>query len=407
MLVFAQNAFLWIAPFLVVLTLVVTIHELGHYWVARACGVAIDKFSIGFGKAIFKWRSGSGTQWQIGWIPMGGYVKFAGDENAASVPDAEDLARLRAEVLDREGPVALKRYFHFKPVWQRALIVAAGPFANFALAVLIFAGIALSQGQITVPTTKIASVVAGSPAAQAGFKAGDVVLKANGWTLDDFGDLVQYTMARAGEPIRYTVDRGGQTLDLIATPKVQVLRDPDSGATMKTGYLGVARSENPADYKTFRYSLPGALREGVRQTVVFIDMSLTYLRRIVTGRESGDQLSGPIGIAGATKSVASSAITHGQGAGGVATNLFFGMVMMAALISVAVGFANLLPIPVLDGGHLLFYAYEAVARRPLTARVQEAGYRVGFALLIGLVVFATWNDLQRLRVFQFIGGLFS
>src|SRR5688572_7734260 len=135
MLVFAQHAFLWIVPFLLVLTVVVTIHELGHYWVARMFGVAIEKFSIGFGKPLIKWRSPSGTQWQIAWIPMGGYVKFAGDDNAASVPDAEDLERLRQEVLAREGPVALKSYFHFKPIWQRALVVAAGPVANFILAI--------------------------------------------------------------------------------------------------------------------------------------------------------------------------------------------------------------------------------------------------------------------------------
>jgi regulator of sigma E protease len=407
MLHFAQNAFLWIAPFLVVLTLVVTIHELGHYWVARAFGVAVDKFSMGFGKAIVKWRSRSGVHWQIGWIPLGGYVKFAGDENAASVPDAEDLDRLRREVLAREGPEALRSYFHFKPVWQRALIVAAGPIANFVLAVVIFAAFALAAGEVTVTLPRVGEVEAGSPAAKAGFQPGDYIRKANGWRMADFQDLRRTVLLRAGEPIRFQVDRGAATVVIVATPERRGQQDPVSGAVISTGYLGIAPSQAPGDQKTFRFTPVGALEQGVRQTAEFIDTSLTYMRRIVTGRESGDQLSGPIGIAGASKTVASGAIAGGHGPAGVAFNLLVGLLGMTALVSVAVGFANLLPIPVLDGGHLVFYAYEAVARRPLTARVQEAGYRVGFALLIGLVVFATWNDLQRFRVFHFIGGLFS
>ncbi len=407
MLVFAQHAFLWIVPFLVVLTLVVTIHELGHYWVARAFGVAIDKFSIGFGKPLVKWRSRSGTQWQIGWLPLGGYVKFAGDDNAASVPDAEDLERLRREVLAQEGPVALKRYFHFKPIWQRALVVAAGPVANFLLAIAIFTAFALAMGKVTVLEPKVASVVPGSPAAVAGFLPGDYIRSANGWRMEHFEQVVRYIWPRAGEPITFGVERNGAWREIVATPGSQVLRDQSSGASMKAGLLGVEVSNEPSNRKTITFGPVNALKYGVRQTAEFIDMSLTYLRRMVTGRENGDQLSGPLGIAGATKSVASGVIDSSPSPGVLAVGLLVGLLNMTALISVAVGFANLLPIPVLDGGHLVFYAYEAVARRPLTARVQEAGYRVGFALLICLVVFATWNDLQRFRVFHFIGGLFS
>ena len=407
MLVFAQHAFLWIVPFLVVLTLVVTIHELGHYWVARAFGVAIDKFSIGFGRPILKWRSKSGTNWQVGWIPMGGYVKFAGDDNAASVPDAEDLERLRREVLAREGPVALRRYFHFKPIWQRALVVAAGPLANFVLAIAIFTAFALAIGKVVVLEPRVASVVPGSPAAAAGFQPGDYIHKANGWRMEHFDQVVRYILPRAGEPITFEIERNGQTRELVATPGRQVLRDQSSGASMKAGLLGIEVSTAPSNRKTITFGPVKSLQYGVRNTVEFVDMSLTYMRRMITGRENGDQLSGPLGIAGATKSVASGAIGSSPSPGVQALSLLVGLLNMAALISVAVGFANLLPIPVLDGGHLVFYAYEAVARRPLTARVQEAGYRVGFALLICLVVFATWNDLQRFRVFQFIGGLFS
>ena len=406
MLVFAQNTFLWIVPFLVVLTLVITFHELGHYWVARACGVAIDKFSIGFGKPLVKWRSRSGTQWQIGWIPLGGYVKFAGDDNAASVPDAEDLKHLRKEVLAREGPQALRRYFHFKPVWQRSLIVAAGPVANFVLAILIFASLAMAFGTIQI-APRIGTVEAGSPAAKAGFLPGDLVRKANSWAIDDFRDFRRYVMLRPGEPIRVTVERGGRTVELMATPARKLEKDPASGSSVKAGYLGLGPSVTAQDIRRVRYGPIGALKLGVRQTVEFIDTSLTYIRRTLTGREAGDQLSGPLGIAGASKAVTSGAIDQARDPGEMALGLLYGLLTITALISIAVGFANLLPIPVLDGGHLLFYAYEAVARRPLTARVQEAGYRVGFALLIGLVLFSTWNDLQRYRVFQFIGGLFS
>ena len=407
MLVFAQHAFLWIVPFLVVLTLVVTIHELGHYWVARAFGVAIDRFSIGFGRPILRWRSRSGTQWQVGWIPMGGYVKFAGDDNAASVPDAEDLARLRREVLEREGPAALKRYFHFKPIWQRALVVAAGPVANFILAIAIFTSFALAVGKVEVIEPKIAQVAPGSPAAAAGILPGDYIRSANGWSMESFTDVVRYILPRAGEPIRFGIERNGAMREIVVTPGRRVLRDESSGATMKAGLIGVLPSEDPADRRTIVFGPVNALKYGVRNTVEFVDMSLTYIRRMITGRENGDQLSGPLGIAGATKSVASGAIDSSRSPGVLAVSLFVGLLNMTALISVAVGFANLLPIPVLDGGHLVFYAYEAVARRPLTARVQEAGYRVGFALLIGLVLFSTWNDLQRFRVFHFIGGLFS
>jgi regulator of sigma E protease len=406
MLAFALNAFLWIAPFLIVLTLVVTFHELGHYWVAKAFGTAIDKFSIGFGRPIVKWRSRSGTQWQIGWMPLGGYVKFAGDENAASVPDAEDLKHLRREVLEREGPAALKRYFHFKPVWQRALVVLAGPAANFVLAILVFAAIGMAFGEIRI-APRVGEVTPGSPAARAGFVAGDLVVRANSTSVGDFRELTRYVMMRPGEPIRFTVERGGRNVELVATPEKKSEIDRASGATIKGGYLGIGSSVSRRDITLVRMGPIGGFEYGVRQTSSFLGTTLSYLGRVFTGRANGEELSGLIGIAGASKGVAAGAIDQSRSAGEMWLSLLYGQLMLVALISVAVGFANLLPIPVLDGGHLVFYAYEAVARRPLTARVQEAGYRVGFALLICLVVFATWNDLQRYRVFQFIGGLFS
>ncbi|HEX8232226.1 MAG TPA: M50 family metallopeptidase [Caulobacteraceae bacterium] len=407
MIDFFTSLWLWIVPFLLVLTVVVTLHELGHFTVARLFGVAIDRFSIGFGKTLFSRRDRKGVVWRVAALPLGGYVKFAGDDNAASVPDADDLADLRGRILAREGPKGLKRYFHFKPLWQRALVVIAGPAANFLTAIVIFAGFALAAGEVTVLLPRVGAVDPGSPAAQAGFKPGDLIQKANGATIGDFTDLSRFVMIRAGEPIRFQVDRAGQTVTIVATPQRKTITDPASGSAVTIGRLGLGPSISKTDLKTFRFTPLTALGEGVRQTDELVRMSLVYLRRIVTGRENGDQLSGPIGIAGASKSVTAAAA---QGEAPLDVRLLrigVAFLSLVAMISVAVGFANLLPIPVLDGGHLLFYAYEAVARRPLAAKVQEAGYRIGFAMLIGLVLFATWNDLQRYKVFQLIGGAFS
>jgi len=402
----AHTALIYILPFLAVLTLVITVHEFGHFIVARMCGVAVDRFSIGFGKALVSWKGRDGMQWRIGWLPLGGYVRFAGDESVASVPDAEDLAELRREVLAREGPAALKRYFHFKPLWQRALVVLAGPVANFVLAIVIFAALAMAFGDL-VTAAKVGQVVPGSPAQRAGFMAGDVIRSADGHRIDDFEDLSRFVMMRRAEPIRFGVERAGRPVTLLATPGQRVEGGDGAGQRMVVGYLGILSSRDPADRREVHYGPVAAVGRGVEQTWQIMGTTVTYLRRIAAGYETGDQLSGPLGIAQATGGVASEVAQSTHDLKVLLPRLVIAMAGMAALISVAVGFANLLPIPVLDGGHLLFYAYEAVARRPLAASVQAAGYRVGFALLIGLMLFVTWNDLQRFRVFHLIGGLFS
>jgi regulator of sigma E protease len=401
----AHTALIYILPFLAVLTLVITVHEFGHFIVARMCGVAVDRFSIGFGRALVSWKGKGGMQWRIGWMPLGGYVRFAGDESVASVPDAEDLAELRRQVLAREGPAALRRYFHFKPLWQRALVVLAGPAANFVLAIVIFSALAMAFGDV-VTTPKVGAVVGGSPAAQAGFVAGDVIRSADGHRIDSFEDLSRFVVMRRAEPIRFVVQRAGRPVTIVATPGQRV-EGAGGGQKMVVGYLGILSSRDPADTRMVRYGPVAAVGRGVQQTWQILGTTITYLRRIAAGYETGDQLSGPLGIAQATGGVASEVAQSTHDIGVLLPRLAIAMAGMAALISVAVGFANLLPIPVLDGGHLLFYAYEAVARRPLAASVQAAGYRVGFALLIGLMLFVTWNDLQRFRVFHLIGGLFS
>lgn len=409
MLGIAQIALTYTLPFLVVLTFVITFHELGHFWVARLCGVKVDRFSLGFGPAIVSWRSNSGVEWRISCIPIGGYVRFAGDANAASVPDGDDLAELRKQILTREGPQGLRRYFHFKPLWQRALVVAAGPAANFVLSVVIFAVLLGAFGKpITMP--RIGAVMPDSPAAHAGFLPDDLILRVDGRPLDDFMDLARYVALRTGVPIRFVVNRHGRLANLTATPERLItkpgVKGPE-GLNPGLGYLGLEASRDPANVRFQRFTPIGAVGEGVRMTAGIVGTSVRYIERMAAGQESGSQLSGIIGMAGRTGEEAAVATQGAASLQMAAVSLALLMVQMVAFLSASIGFVNLLPIPVLDGGHLLFYAYEAVARRPLAARIQDAGYRVGFALLIALMLFAAWNDLQRFGVFHLIGGLLS
>lgn len=401
MMAFAQNLAFAIPSFLVILGLVVTIHELGHFWVARWCGVAIERFSIGFGRAIFSAKDKHGIEWRVGWIPLGGYVMFAGDENASSVPDREDLAQMRADIVAREGAGAEKKYLPFKPLWQRALIVAAGPFANFILAIVIFAVMAITVGEPFTPA-KVAGVSAGSAAARAGFQAGDEVTLADGRRIDSFSDLTEYVVQRDGVAINFTVLRGGRTVHVLATPD-RVKIDNGLDMDMYGGRLGL--EFKGATWK--RWGLIDGVGHGFARTWDVLETTVHMLGRMVTGKVSAEMIGGPIQIAQISGAVAQASA---RAAPDLPTQLYVGLISLlnlAALISVSIGFLNLLPLPVLDGGHLLFYAYEAVARRPLAAKVQAAGYRVGLALLVCLMLFATWNDLQRLRVFQTLGGLFS
>jgi len=405
MLGFLQGALTYIVPFLLVLTLVVTVHELGHFLAARACGVAVDRFSIGFGRAIARWTDRAGVEWRIGWMPLGGYVRFAGDANAASVPDGDDLEAMRRDIEAREGADAVRRYYHFKPIWQRAVIAAAGPFANFGLAIVLFALLLMTVGETVLPA-RVDSVVPDSPAAHAGFREGDVVVKAGGRSIDSFFELQQVVAIRAGAATDFEVERGGKTLTLTATPIRQVVKDR-LGGEQRLGVLGLQSVEKAGDRTVRRYGPIGAVVGGVKRTWHVLDTTVYYLGRLISGRETADQLGGPLRIAQASGEVAQVGAEGARDFGDVLLGSGVALLGLAAVLSVGIGFMNLLPVPVLDGGHLLFYAYEAVARRPLDARVQAAGYRVGLALLVGLMLFATWNDLQQLRVFKILGDLLS
>ncbi|MFN3522963.1 MAG: M50 family metallopeptidase [Phenylobacterium sp.] len=405
MLGFVQSALTYIIPFLLVLTLVVTVHELGHFLAARSFGVAVDRFSIGFGRAIARWTDKSGVEWRVGWMPLGGYVRFAGDANAASVPDGEDLEVMRREIEAREGTGAAARYYHFKPIWQRAVIAAAGPFANFFLAVALFAVLLMAFGKTIYPA-RVDGVVPGSPAEHAGFQVGDRVIEADGRRIESFLELRQIVFLRAGAQIDFVVDRGGRTLTLTATPERRVVSD-EMGGEQRVGVLGLEARESFNDREVRRYNPIQAIGGGAAMTWNILDTTVYYLGRLVSGRETADQLGGPLRIAQVSGKAAQAGAEGASDIGQVLLGSGVALLNLAAVLSVGIGFMNLLPVPVLDGGHLLFYAYEAVARRPLKAEVQAAGYRLGLALLVGLMLFATWNDLQQLRVFKILGGLLS
>ncbi len=403
---FLQTAITAIVPFLIVLTVVVTVHELGHFLTARACGVAVDQFSIGFGRPIVRWRDRTGVEWRIGWLPLGGYVKFAGDENEAGVPDQDGLEALRQEVISREGVQGLARYYHFKPVWQRAAISAAGPIANFLLAIVMFTALFLTLGE-HVARPKIGSIQPGSAAATAGFRVGDVVVEAGGHRIDSFGALQELVQVRGDAALDFVVDRDGRRVIITARPKWETTQHAIFG-TQRVGRLGIGSSaDTRRDYYWKRYGPIEAVGHSVQRVSNVISTTVYYLGRIMRGEVSASQISGPLGIANATAKVAKFSAADAPNLGMMLAQVTVGLVELAAVISVGLGFMNLLPIPILDGGHLLFYAYEAVARKPLAAKVQAAGYRVGLALVLGLMLFATWNDLHQLRVFNIIGRLFS
>lgn len=403
MIAFIGQLLISIAAFLVVLTTIVTIHELGHFWVARACGVKIDRFSIGFGKSIFSRTDKHGTEWRLAWLPLGGYVKFSGDLDAASVPDAAGLAELRQRLVVEKGAGAERDYFHFKPVWQRALITAAGPAANFVLAMVLLTLLFSIVGeQIAAP--RVMAVQPNSPAATAGFQPRDLILTVNGRAVREGAEVTQAVVLSANDPMTFTVDRAGRVVTLVATP-VRQMEDNAVAGRIRVARIGLGLGALPQDITSRRLNPIEAATKGADLFGSTLDGTVTYLGRIFAGKESGDLLNGPVGIAKAAGGITQQAASVSNDLGTQVKSVVLTLIYFGAIVSIGMGFLNLMPIPVLDGGHLLFYGYEAVARRPVPARVQEVGYRVGLALLAGLMLFATWNDLQKLSLFKFLGGL--
>jgi regulator of sigma E protease len=398
-----RNGLIYVIPFLVIITMIVTIHELGHFLVARAFGVAVDRFSIGFGKAIWSRTDKHGVEWRIGWIPAGGYVRFTGDSNDASVPNQEELEGLRKEIEDQLGEAEVRKFYHFKPVWQRALIAAAGPAANFILAALVFAVLCWAAGEEIVKP-QFTTIDPGSAAEAAGLRPGDLVQSLNGKHIRNYSDVAMYVRLRAEEPIRFQILRNGEVLNLIVTPRRVSSKNDVTGYTETYGKIGTSYSGSTTMQ---RYNPAQALARGTGMVGETIGGTLTYLRRIVTGRESAQNLSGVVGMADKTGKLINYVSNAKAPDSAKAFALWINLLLLTGTISVGLGFVNLLPIPVLDGGHLAFYAYEAVARRPAGPKLQNASFRVGLALVLCLMLFANWNDLQRMQAFKFLDGLFS
>jgi regulator of sigma E protease len=362
---------LTILQFLVVLTIVVFVHEFGHFIVARWCGVTVKTFSIGFGREIFGFTDKKGTRWRFAWIPLGGYVKFVDDENAASQPSPDALERMTAS--ERAGA------FQNKALWQRAAVVAAGPVANFLLAIAVYAAVNLAFGVRTITPT-VGEVKAGMPAAVAGIQPGDVITSIDGWSIEGFEDVQRIVGVNGGRPLKFGVDRKGEKLSFEVTPEVREQNDT-FGGTFRRGLIGITPS-SVAGLKDAKSVGPfEALRLGVRETYTNIVHTVQGIADIVTQRQAADQMGGPILMAQVTARVAEGGIEP--------------LLRWIAFISANIGFLNLLPIPVLDGGHLVYYAIEGVLRRPMSRRMQEIGFQIGVALVLMLMVYVNLNDLLR------------
>ena len=378
-----QNILIYAGSFVLVLSVVVFVHEFGHFQVARWRGVAIDTFSIGFGKTLLGWRDKQGVQWKIGALPLGGYVKFADDADAMSTAPREKI----------DDPAALaearaKGLFHAQSLTTRSMVVAAGPITNFIFSILAFATLAFVLGR---DVASINGVEPNSPAAAAGLHAGDVIRSIDGAPIDTFQDVQQVVTVSPNRTLSIIVQRDQRDVSLQLTPRARE-DNPQLGS------IGVSHDSSPANREPINPF--AAIGVGASNTWQIIAQTGSYIGGVFTGRESGNQIAGPLGIINVSGQVASSAL-NGGGEDTAWTDRLFILVLsllnLAAVLSVAVGIVNLLPIPILDGGHLLFYAIEAArGGKPLPPSAQEWAYRAGFAVMASLFLFATWNDITRL-----------
>ena len=373
--------FLWdyVVPFLIILTVLVFVHEMGHYWVARRSGVRVEVFSVGFGPEIYGWTDSHQTRWKISAVPLGGYVKMFGEYDFEGGPEDQ------RPMTDEERAVS----FHHKRLRQRTAIVAAGPLANFLFAILVFAALFGTVGS-PHPMSAVGVVVADSAAEEAGLQPGDRIVSINAEPVAWFEDLRRVVSANPEMALRIIVLREGTEIVVTATPKRHTTTDED-GASKEIGLLGVQPDPSQVGYE--RRDPLTAMWMGVEHAVGLTTAILKYLGEMIVGSQDTDQLGGPLRIAQIS----------GQMAQGGLVNLVF---FMAAL-SVNLCLINLFPIPMLDGGHLVFYLFEAIRGRPLDYRVQEYGFRFGLILVLLIMIFATWNDLVHLKVFEFFKQLMT
>jgi regulator of sigma E protease len=361
--------------FIVALGPLVFIHEFGHYLVARWCGVGAETFSIGFGQEITGWTDKRGTRWKVGWLPLGGYVKFVGDENVASA--AGDASKLSEE--DKA------RSFHLRPVWQRFLIVLAGPVANFILAVAIVSGFVATNGVASTPNI-VVEALPDSAAADAGLKPGDRIVAIAGRSTDSFEEIAQLTSLYPDQDVRIDLVRDERPLSVNVHLRAEVEKDR-FGQEYRIGRLGIPRPPPRFERVPPLQVVPAAI-----ESTAFLTRSMVQgLWQIVTGRRSVKEIGGPLKMA--------------QMAGQQVVLGWTDFVVLLAILSINLGFINLLPVPVLDGGHLLFYAIEGVRRRPVSPEAQDWAFRGGLALILALVIFTTVNDLGSFGLWERLGRL--
>ena len=368
----------YLVPFLIVLTVLVFVHELGHYWVARRCGVRVEVFSIGFGPELFGWHDRAGTRWKFSAVPLGGYVKFFGDADAASMPGAE-----LPEMTPEEKTVS----FHHKGLGQRSAIVAAGPIANFIFAVLLFAALFVFIGQPFTPPDVIAVVPDGA-AERAGIKPGDRIAEINGERIERFEDIKRIILLNLDRPVAIAIQRDGRPVALTVSPTIVEEKD-NLGNTIRIPMLGIRGGGAEFVRRGASEALKWAVVETYTQTVG----TLRAVGQMIAGHRASDELGGPGRIAQMS----------GEAAKGGTGNLIYFM----AVLSINLGLINLFPVPLLDGGHLLFYFFEGLRGRPLGPRAQEYGFRIGMVLVFSLMIFATWNDLVHWGFVRFLVGLVS
>jgi len=359
-----------LVPFFFVLLVVVFVHEMGHFIAGRLCGIGVQAFSIGFGPEIFGYTAKNGTRWRLAAIPLGGYVKFVGDMSATSASvDEQALSKLS----EAERRVA----FHTQPLWKRAITVFAGPFANFVLGAAVFAAMFAIYGQYVYQPT-VAEVRPNSPAAEAGILPGDTFISVDGVRVASFADVQRIVTGRAGDPLKIVLERDGREIETVATPEVS--EQPTAlGQKVRIGLIGVVTNEAVGKRDRIEYGPLQAVVAGIQETGDVIARTGQFMKRFVAGREDRCQLGGPVRIA--------------DMAGRAAGLGFEWLVQLVALLSVGIGILNLLPIPPLDGGHLMLYAAEAIVRRPIPAQVTEAVYRVGMLMVLAFMMFVFWNDL--------------
>lgn len=386
---FLSQGWIYVASFLFIISIVIVIHEFGHFWVARRLGVRVDAFSLGFGKELLGWTDKGGVRWRLAAFPLGGYVKFhEGEEGAKDAPDL----------------------FDNKPVWRRAAIVAAGPIFNFVFAWLVLAALFMGVGRQTpvdpaaMTRAQIGSVQPASPAALAGLQAGDIVRAVDGSPIGGWDEFREVVRRSAGSRMELAIERGEERLSVLVAPQQRAVPNQFGGET-KTYVLGV--TSTPPETRLERADPLTALGEGASAVWRITAGTGEYVWRLIRGEASTEFLGGPLRIGQMSGDMAKQGADNAEGApwDRFAAALV-ALVTLAALLSISVGLFNLLPIPVLDGGHLLYYAFEAVGR-PLTPRMKEIGFMAGLALLVSMMIFTTWNDLTHLKIFEMLGGVFS